>query len=84
MATEREQETNSKNDRLVGCLKYSLFNDMLLLFQGHQQLINDVSFSPDGRLIASGSFDKSIKLWDGKNGKCVAIRLHVLCVVIIG
>ena len=38
-------------------------------FTGHQQLINDVRFSPDMRLIASASFDKSIKLWDGKNGK---------------
>ena len=36
---------------------------------GHQQLINDVKFSPDSRLIASASFDKSIKLWDGKTGK---------------
>ncbi|CAH1403633.1 unnamed protein product [Nezara viridula] len=36
---------------------------------GHQQLINDVKFSPDTRLLASASFDKSIKLWDGKTGK---------------
>jgi FOG: WD40 repeat len=36
---------------------------------GHQQLINCVEFSPDGRIIASASFDKSIKLWDGRIGK---------------
>lgn len=36
---------------------------------GHQQLVNDVKFSPDGRTIASASFDKSIKLWNGKTGK---------------
>ena len=35
---------------------------------GHQQLINEVQFSPDTRLIASASFDKSVKLWDGKTG----------------
>lgn len=40
---------------------------------GHQQLINQVVFSPDARLIASASFDKSIKLWDGKTGKYVQI-----------
>lgn len=38
-------------------------------FAGHQQLVNDVRFSPDTRYIASASFDKSVKLWDGKTGK---------------
>ncbi|XP_047141942.1 notchless protein homolog 1 isoform X1 [Hydra vulgaris] len=45
---------------------------------GHQALINTVQFSPDGRLIASGSFDKSVKLWDGCTGKFIAaFRGHV-------
>ncbi|XP_064653339.1 notchless protein homolog 1-like [Lineus longissimus] len=45
---------------------------------GHQQLINEVQFSPDTRLIASASFDKSVKLWDGKTGKYLAsLRGHV-------
>merc|ERR1712238_399239 len=35
---------------------------------GHQQLVNDVKFSPDARLIASASFDKSVRLWNGKTG----------------
>eukprot|EP00003_Mantamonas_plastica_P006273 TRINITY_DN1509_c0_g2_i2.p1 TRINITY_DN1509_c0_g2~~TRINITY_DN1509_c0_g2_i2.p1 ORF type:complete len:280 (-),score=80.51 TRINITY_DN1509_c0_g2_i2:50-889(-) len=45
---------------------------------GHQQLVNQVSFSPDGNYIASASFDKSIKIWDGKTGKFVGTcRGHV-------
>lgn len=36
---------------------------------GHQQLVNHVSFSPDGRFICSGCFDKSVRLWDGVTGK---------------
>lgn len=36
---------------------------------GHAQLINEVLFSPDTRLIASASFDKSVKVWDGRSGK---------------
>ncbi|KAK2525406.1 Nle1 [Columba livia] len=48
---------------------------------GHQALINQVLFSPDTRIIASASFDKSIKLWDGRTGKYVtSLRGHVSAV----
>lgn len=42
------------------------------------QLVNHVYFSPDGQWVASASFDKSIKLWNGTTGKFVAVfRGHV-------
>ncbi|XP_042003457.1 notchless protein homolog [Salvia splendens] len=45
---------------------------------GHQQLVNHVFFSPDGQWIASASFDKSVKLWNGVTGSFVAaFRGHV-------
>lgn len=48
---------------------------------GHQQLINDVKFSPNGRIIASASFDKSIKLWEANTGKYItSLRGHVQAV----
>lgn len=35
-------------------------------------------FSPDTRYIASASFDKSIKLWDGATGRYItSFRGHV-------
>jgi ribosome assembly protein 4 len=36
---------------------------------GHHQPVNHLSFSPDGNILASASFDKSVKLWDGKTAK---------------
>ncbi|WPK25201.1 hypothetical protein PUMCH_002505 [Australozyma saopauloensis] len=45
---------------------------------GHQKLVNHVLFSPDGRFIASASFDNSIKLWDGIKGTFIgSFRGHV-------
>ena len=39
---------------------------------GHVQPVNDIKYSPDGRYIASASFDKKIKIWDGKTGEFIA------------
>lgn len=51
---------------------------------GHQQLVNDVKFSPDASIIASASFDKSIKLWHGSTGKFIgSLRGHVQAVYVI-
>ena len=42
--------------------KYPNVHLKLCNYAGHQQLVNDVKFSPDARLVASASFDKSIRV----------------------
>ncbi|KAL0659232.1 hypothetical protein Bca4012_079817 [Brassica carinata] len=45
---------------------------------GHQQLVNHVCFSPNGQWIASASFDKSIRIWDGITGAFITtLRGHL-------
>jgi WD40 repeat protein len=40
----------------------------LVVQTGHSDTISSVTFSPDGRVLASGSWDNSIKLWDAATG----------------
>ena len=37
--------------------------------EGHKELVYSVNFSPDGKHLVSGSFDKSLKLWDVATAK---------------
>jgi WD40 repeat protein len=37
--------------------------------KGHVRDVTAVAFSPDGKTLASGSRDKTIKLWDVAPGK---------------
>jgi len=40
----------------------------LAILNGHTDLVRSLAFSPDGKLLASGSSDGTVKLWNVKVG----------------
>jgi hypothetical protein len=47
-----------------------------VLVNTHDDVIHDLAFSPDGKVLASCSYDRTIKLWDVSTAK--GKELHVL------
>ena len=76
------------SERLVSCSDDNTLiiwnvstGKILYRLTGHQDLIFDVKFSPDGSTIASTSQDKSVRLWRAGDGTLLhALRGHVASV----
>jgi len=68
---EEVKDTNQEVKELYSLAKSSLGSRCIRTFKGHRSSVWSVSFSPDGRYVLSGSWDKTLKLWDVKTGKCI-------------
>ena len=44
-----------------------------MTMQGHTDVVRGVALAADGRLLASGSHDGTLRLWDTSNGRCLQV-----------
>jgi lysophospholipase L1-like esterase len=69
-----EQETE-----VIGQARIS--SEEIRTLEGHSESVNSVAFSPDGSILASGSGDKTVKLWDVETGNEIrTLEGHPNCV----
>ena len=53
---------------------WNLREDTVKTLRGHKDTVNSVAFSPDGRLLVSGSADGTIKIWDVSQWQNIGTR----------
>ena len=46
---------------------------LLKIFEGHEARVNSITFSSDGKTLASGSDDNTVRLWDVATGQLKSI-----------
>src|SRR5436309_116764 len=63
METQQSQKAAQDNIPQGFTLRHTL--------QGHSEVIFCIAWSPDGRVLASGALDNTIRLWDGQTGQHV-------------
>ena len=75
--TERSSALWLNNDEMIQAnpdRKIALLSDLMtrkvkMELGGHKKSVKSISFSPDGKTMASGSYDRTIRLWNLPEGR---------------
>ena len=60
--------TEKLQDGLINCAKAALAKQIIVL-KGHSRWVSSGAFSNDGKMLATGGWDRTIRLWDVNTGK---------------
>jgi len=71
--TEKETPVIIEKDKPEPLIKNTNTPFELSVLRGHKDWVWTVAFAPDGKILASGSQDKTIRLWDIKTGKELSV-----------
>ena len=53
---------------------WNLRGNTVKTLKGHKGIVNSMAFSPDGKLLVSGSEDSTVKMWDVSEWQSVETR----------
>lgn len=59
----------------TACVWNAVSGKLITTYEGHDDVVASVCFSPDGSNIASASDDATIRIWDSKTGKLRVLPL---------
>jgi WD40 repeat protein len=46
---------------------------VVVTLEGHTEIVSTVAFSPDGQYVMTGSFDKTLRVWETRTGKEIKV-----------
>ncbi len=63
---------NTQHIRETVQVRNAQTGNLISTFTGHTDSVRSISFSPDGKTIASGSWDKTARVWNAQTGNLIS------------